>query len=183
MAIKTFTTGEVLTAADTNTYLANSGLVYITTATFTGTGSTVAIDGCFTSTFTNYRILVDNMTSTASAMYLKLRASGTPNSLNYYSGGWLIDYAGASSAQCRNNSADGFYVSFTNGTSYPSGMQLDIKSPQKAERTVIGGNALFWDSALTVGGYHGNTGSFDGFQLSSTANLTGTITVYGYRKA
>jgi hypothetical protein len=27
MAIKTFTTGEVLTAADTNTYLANSGLI------------------------------------------------------------------------------------------------------------------------------------------------------------
>jgi hypothetical protein len=31
MAIKTFTTGEVLTAADTNTYLANSGLVYVKT--------------------------------------------------------------------------------------------------------------------------------------------------------
>ena len=30
MAIKTFTTGEVLTASDTNTYLANAGLVYIT---------------------------------------------------------------------------------------------------------------------------------------------------------
>jgi hypothetical protein len=31
MAIKTFTTGEVLTASDTNTYLANSGLVFETT--------------------------------------------------------------------------------------------------------------------------------------------------------
>ena len=29
MAIKTFTSGAVLTAADTNTYLTNSGLVYI----------------------------------------------------------------------------------------------------------------------------------------------------------
>ncbi len=29
MAVKTFTTGEVLTAADTNTYLNNGGLVYI----------------------------------------------------------------------------------------------------------------------------------------------------------
>ena len=33
MAIKTFTTGEVLTAADTNTYLANSGLVYVASGT------------------------------------------------------------------------------------------------------------------------------------------------------
>ena len=39
MAIKTFTTGEVLTAADTNTYLANSGLVYVAGATFTGAGT------------------------------------------------------------------------------------------------------------------------------------------------
>jgi hypothetical protein len=29
MAIKTFTTGEVLTASDTNTYLANAGLVFV----------------------------------------------------------------------------------------------------------------------------------------------------------
>jgi hypothetical protein len=35
MAIKTFTTGEVLTASDTNTYLANSGLV-VMGATVTG---------------------------------------------------------------------------------------------------------------------------------------------------
>jgi hypothetical protein len=30
MAIKTFTSGAVLTSADTNTYLNNGGLVYIT---------------------------------------------------------------------------------------------------------------------------------------------------------
>jgi hypothetical protein len=39
MAIKTFTTGEVLTASDTNTYLANSGLVYVKSQTI-GSGVT-----------------------------------------------------------------------------------------------------------------------------------------------
>jgi hypothetical protein len=183
MATKQFSTGEVLTASDTNTFLANSGLVYVTTATFTGTGSTVAIDGCFTSTYTNYRVLIDNMTSTGSVVNLKLRASGSANSANYYQGGWVVNYAGTTSTECRNNSNDGFYVFYANGSTYPTGAQLDIKSPQKAERTVIGGDTLFWDSAQSIGGYHSNTGSFDGFQLSSTANLTGTITVYGYRKA
>ena len=34
MAVKTFSTGEVLTASDTNTYLNNGGLVYITSTIF-----------------------------------------------------------------------------------------------------------------------------------------------------
>jgi len=39
MAIKTFTTGEVLTAADTNTYLTNSGFQYVSSGSFTNAAS------------------------------------------------------------------------------------------------------------------------------------------------
>ena len=59
MAIKTFTTGELLTASDTNTYLANSGLVYITGGALSSTA--VNFVGCFTSTYTDYRIVVDSL--------------------------------------------------------------------------------------------------------------------------
>ena len=55
MAIKTFTTGEVLTASDTNTYLANAGLVYIA-ATTASAQTTIAIDNCFTTTYAHYFI-------------------------------------------------------------------------------------------------------------------------------
>ena len=40
MAIKTFTTGEVLTASDTNTYLNNGGLVFINQVSYTASTST-----------------------------------------------------------------------------------------------------------------------------------------------
>jgi hypothetical protein len=70
MAIKTFTTGEVLTAADTNTYLANSGLVYVASTTV-GTGvSSVTVSSAFNSTYDNYKIIysggVGSVTTTIS---------------------------------------------------------------------------------------------------------------------
>jgi hypothetical protein len=51
MAIKTFVTGTVLTAADTNEYLANSGLVYITSTSAVPLQATVTISGCFSATY------------------------------------------------------------------------------------------------------------------------------------
>ena len=89
MAIKTFTTGEVLTAADTNTYLANSGLVYITSVSLAGAtaASPVAITSCFSSTYTNYRIVVSNFINSTAAflqfqLYLHLRNVRTDNEVH-----------------------------------------------------------------------------------------------------
>jgi hypothetical protein len=75
MAIKTFTTGEVLTASDTNTYLANSGLVYITSATLSAT----ALDGIFTSDYDNYRIVISNIDQSGSAGLLQFNFRNTSN--------------------------------------------------------------------------------------------------------
>ena len=85
MAIKTFTSGEVLTAADTNTYLANSGLVYITGGSLSGTATQFV--GCFTSTFTNYRILLEQGTLSAAGdfcfQYLKGTTAQNANNYEY----------------------------------------------------------------------------------------------------
>ena len=58
MAVKTFTTGEVLTAADTNTYLANSGLVYVGGGSFT-TAANPDFDNVFSATYDHYRIYLN----------------------------------------------------------------------------------------------------------------------------
>jgi hypothetical protein len=57
MAIKTFTTGELLSSSDTNTYLANSGLVYVTSATIGTAVSSVAVANAFSATYDNYKIV------------------------------------------------------------------------------------------------------------------------------
>jgi hypothetical protein len=57
MAVKTFTQAEQLTAADTNTYLANGGLVYVGGGSFTTTAN-ADFDNVFTSTYDDYRIVL-----------------------------------------------------------------------------------------------------------------------------
>ena len=52
MAVKTFSVGETLTASDTNTYLTNGGLVYITEGTASNT-SAVDVNSVFSSTYDN----------------------------------------------------------------------------------------------------------------------------------
>ena len=65
MAVKTFTS-STLTASDTNTYLANAGLVYVTSVTG-GTGvTTITVSNCFSSTYDAYRIVLTGGTASSS---------------------------------------------------------------------------------------------------------------------
>jgi hypothetical protein len=93
MAIKTFTTGEVLTASDTNTYLANSGLVVVKQQAIVGTVSSVAVTSAFSSTYENYKILVNGGTSNvAQGIGLVLGSTTTGNLYDYVLNYWT--YAG-----------------------------------------------------------------------------------------
>ena len=84
MAIKTFTSGEVLTAADTNTYLANSGLVYVSTTTLTASGQNIA--GAFSSTYTNYRIVLNNIVTSANNTLVAFRLGSSTARTEYIYG-------------------------------------------------------------------------------------------------
>jgi len=78
MAIKTFTTGEVLTASDTNTYLANSGLVYIKQQTVGNAVASVTVSDAFSSTYDNYKITyTGGASSGGGALKLTLGATVT----------------------------------------------------------------------------------------------------------
>jgi len=78
MAIKTFTTGEVLTASDTNTYLANAGLVHIKTATVTNaTDSGTTWRSVFNGTYDSYRIVCHTLNAFTNG--------AVPRMLFYYS--------------------------------------------------------------------------------------------------
>jgi hypothetical protein len=79
MAIKTFTTGEVLTASDTNTYLANSGLTYITQGTVSA-NTTLNFTSIFTSAYDNYRVVFTssaNQTAPGNQINLRVRSGST----------------------------------------------------------------------------------------------------------
>ena len=187
MAIKTFTTGEVLTASDTNTYLTNSGMTYI--GAYTATAATLFIDGCFTSTYSNYFITFQStsVTTTGSFMF-KLRASATANSTNYYYGGWQYYTNTAATAQQSGGAADTSRLfSAASGTSYTFNT-IYVSTPAVAQPTPIMVDFVSWYASYTGGqirGFHNVSTAYDGFQITSNtgATIAGTIRVYGIRQA
>ena len=188
MAIKTFTTGEVLTASDTNTYLANSGLVYITGGALSGTATDFV--GCFTSDYDNYRIEITTINTTVGWLSSRMLVGTTPQTFNYYmalsgrtSGGAVVgdSAAGANMAyMCYVYQAGGYAV-----------CSYDIFTPQKPTNTFFLGQYASLNSAAATynfysGGITAEGGTqHDGIRIlhSGSVTLSGNVRIYGYRQA
>jgi len=188
MSVKTFTT-EVLTSADTNTYLANSGLVYVTN----GTLSTAATNfvGCFTSTFRDYCIVIDRMTTSASTdvWFYVLNGSTPFSSSQYYYAYKASNSAGTNLDTTGAGAAAGFLNVRFNGSNQTAGIAMNIYSPQVAAVTHLTNSSQYAVTgayASSMGGFSvDNSTVFDGFRIDTrgAATLTGNVTVYGYRQA
>ena len=184
MAVKTFTTGEVLTASDTNTYLANAGLVYVTH--FTGTNSaSIAVDNCFSSTYDNYLLVIQSMTAhTGGAIpQVQFRYAGPSTQITgYYSGIAAGDYLGANVNRNVNNGAIG-YIGYAcdnaaNGNGIVNFARLNAQAAYTCQFSDYHNGT--WSNG---GGYTITSRTYTGFLLSmSTGNISVTATLYGYRK-
>ena len=184
MAIKTFTTGEVLTAADTNTYLANPGWTYITSGALS---SAVNFAGCFSATYTNYRIVctVDTHSGAAANILAFPLVGTTPNTTaaNYLMSGQEQSYSSGSLVTFFNNAVQaGWAVGRLNGDGASAIFYMEILNPFVSQKT-------FYKTEYVDAGYSGRTGglltvttSYDGIRFTGPT-MTGTVTIYGYRKA
>lgn len=195
MAIKTFSSGEVLTASDTNTYLNNGGLVYITQTLVTGGSATsVSFNNCFSSSYANYRIVIDSFqpSTAARTLFMRMRTSGTDATTNEYyyalagyfaTAAAVSDFAGVATS----GMTTGLYNS-VNSLALGSAT-IDLFNPFAAERTYgqvhqIGYDSNFFYRSGMI--EHNLTTSYDGFTLylSGTGNITTLrVRVYGYRQA
>lgn len=188
MAIKTFSSGEVLTSADTNTYLANSGLVYISTTTFSG-GSTVQFASCFTSTYTNYRAIVSITSGAGNACYLRFLVGSTVQTGNILS--QVAGLTFATDAFGASHRGDQYGLAPTVFPTYPTAYGIDFYGPQVSGYTSY--NTTHYNVGISstdtslawVGGRNIATTQIDGFELTTAGatNIAGTMTLYGYRKA
>jgi hypothetical protein len=189
MAIKTFTTGEVLTAADTNTYLANSGLVYITSGTLSSTAVNFA--GCFTSAYTNYRIVIDSIAWNASGdLYYQMLSGTTPATAgDYYWAMRGLKATGTAFDSSASAQAQGYLGSTNIGANnlVVGSCSWDIYGPQLAQRTLLTGQAIGVSTdffGLSGMNSHNLTNAYTGIRLLTTSatTFTGNVTIYGYRK-
>jgi hypothetical protein len=198
MAIKTFTTGEVLTASDTNTYLANSGLVAVAPTSVSGANvtlsnatvtmaaaSTASIIGCFTSVHTNY-VVVYNFTATSSYLRMKLRTASADVSTGYGTTNAFINDNSTTVGFLNSGAAtwnDTRWLISQNVQSYGT---MTIFNPQLAVSTFMQNDntAISSTNSLRLFGSGRNTGTDVCTGLTifpDSGTFTGTVTVYGYR--
>lgn len=202
-----FAPGNVLTAAQMNAIGNNldalydrTGLVLVSPTTVSGTGvsitgngtvtftsaTVVNINGCFTSEFDQYRLMLSYTGSASGATTLRVRAAGTDLTTSTYK--WISPYwqaiVGGGPGVDQSNSDTSINFAFSGAVR--SLATYDVADPFQAQNTVFTG--LQVDNRATLVGTTrwsvvNNTTSYDGFSLTPpSGNITGTIRIYGYSK-
>jgi hypothetical protein len=174
------------TAMNTALGTKKAGMVLLNTTSFSAViGQN--INDVFSSTYDNYRILLDVTGSTSITLSMRFRVAGADNTTsNYYYQyiqGSSTTVAGARAAASTSWVLDGGLG--TERFNYV----LDLANPNLATtKSMIELGSQLYSSAAGIKTFFASYGfgaatSFTGFTiLASTGNITGTVSVYGYNK-
>jgi hypothetical protein len=186
-------TSDVLTVAGgvpTWAAPAGAGLNLISTTTLS-TVSSQSVNSVFTSTYTNYLVILSTTATSAAgaSITMKLRASGTDSSSTY--GAFLMGLNSAGTTTNNTSSTTSWYLteshsSTTAGFNYA---MVNLLNPNLANATLFNVQSLGLTTATgnylstTGSGVHDTASAYDGFTIiRSSGTLTGAISVYGYSK-
>jgi hypothetical protein len=170
----------------------SSGLVLVGTPTVFSATTSATINNCFSSTYDNYRIILNTTAGTGTTggtINWQTRNGGTTDTSSVYSwNGIILTYGGA--------------VTVTQEVSQPAGVlgrgdiaspggwaqtSLDVYLPFLANYTSVSvsnqGISSSVDTYSNLTGKRRTASSHDGIAFTFQANTTGTIYVYGYAKA
>lgn len=197
MPLTTYTAGEVLTAASLNANLvfaaANpvavpGGLVCVKAETAFSAVTSFTADSIFTSTYTNYKIIVRFTATTQGDLTLQLRASAVAATTNYnYQRAY---FSSTTSSPVRSSSQSSFFVASGSGGDFMQSNWIELTGPQLAASTTFWNNYQQSDAANTTqalslyAGINSNATAYDGMAISIAGGgtMTGTYTIYGYAK-
>lgn len=160
-----------------------AGLDLITTQSFSA-ASSVSVNNCFTSTYLNYRFFFNVSSSAGSGeLYVRLRAAGADNTTsNYRSGGIYSVFSTGTVNTTNYNSATAWTVYYlVNGIGHAKA--VEVMAPQDTVPTAMGSIGANTDANAYYSGWFNASTSFDGFTIYPySGTITGTLSVYGYRK-
>jgi hypothetical protein len=185
MPVPDFSPGEVLTAAAMD----QVGLYKVAEGTLSSTAT--SFEDCFSSDFNNYRIVVDQISLSASGEIFWRILSGSTPEITFYRFAYLGYTTSAATANLNNNSATlastGFSTSVGVDGIIVGSFTMDIFGPAIAQRTFAQNHAMAFPNgnAMRIGGsLHNATTAYDGIQfLTNTAvTMSGNVRIYGYRK-
>ena len=160
------------------------GLELVATTTFTTTANPF-INGCFSSSYQNYRVLINIEGSDTTNLRMRVRSgTSTPETGSIYSRWGFSVLAGAVTNETSSNQSSLFLGSYYFGEQTP--YAFDLFSPNLAVRT----NTLpyAWSSSTGTtffmpGRVTSNT-VYTGIEIyGDSGTLTGSMRVYGYRNS
>jgi len=159
-------------------------LVYITQATPSAV-NTVSINNCFTSTYTNYRIIANFTAAVGDAsLTARLRVSGTDATTNYSSQRVFGAVTSAGASQNQAGTDELYIADITGSTVTNNYISFELSSPALAQATSgmsIGGKS---DVVQIVAIGHSTATAYDGITfLFGGTSVTGIIRVYGYQNS
>ena len=164
-----------------------SGLVCVKAETTITAASSFTADNIFTSSYSNYLMLMRFTTTSTGGPAFQLRVGGVNAATNYNWQQLDVNNAAATAARYNSNSS----IDVINGTSgsFPAQYSLTLMSPAVATET-----NFKLDPAFSVGnfttmravpswGIHTTATAYDGFSIAiATGTITCTYAVYGYAK-
>jgi len=164
----------------------SSGLVCVQAETSFSASSSVTADSVFTSTYTNYLVII-NWTASGGELRMKLRASGTSTSTNYnYQ---RTQVSGASLSGSTTETSQTSYVGPNTAGSFQSSGNYYINSPQLAQVTTVQASYSWQTGAYTSPNTYQSSGNqnsstqFDGIEfVPGSGTITGNYAIYGFSK-
>lgn len=163
------------------------GLEHITTSTFSAASSPVGINGCFTSSYNHYRLMLSIGTSATTDLRFRLRygtstqeAGAVYDRYGFY---WNHNTPAAVNSTASNQTS-GYVSESYLGASDRAVSTIDLFNPNNTVNT----NAMVQAWGTNTGYLYfyntrvETTTQYTGFELScDSGTLTGNISVYGYR--
>jgi len=195
---KTLAQGQMAFIEATNTTQYYNGSAWVTLAstpgltcvkaetTVTATNSVTA-DSVFTSSYTNYLLLINYTISGAGQLRFKLRASATSASTNY---NFQTVEGNGTSLTTSTAASQTSYLVGAYGSGLEAAANVQLFGPQLAKATTVMVGNTAANGAITVPlyeqwyGNHSTATAYDGIEIfTSGTNWTGVYAIYGYSKS
>jgi hypothetical protein len=162
---------------------ATPGLVLISTTTISSVTS-ISINDVFSSTYENYLIKGNNIQASSGNITMRMRVSGADNSSANYNREYVIANGASLSANADNATTS--WTVGNAGSSQGCAFEIQLNSPFTSTNTnglgtwsLANSTAPYWlgqSYGMTV------TTSYTGFTLINANNMTGSVSVYGFKK-
>ena len=170
----------------------SSGALTLVSTTSFSAVSSQSFNNVFSSTYTNYKVMMNFHTSGGATTSFRFRAAGSDLTAANYSGGQYIfnnvNNAGSANWSTSQDSTATLILNNYNNTSgVPTGIDMTVYDPMSTSgrknysANVVTSNIYY---GLSWGMYYGSTSTaFDGFSLIMTSGtMTGSVSVYGMSK-